>query len=483
MSRSKRDSPTVAGQFRNNSVVRPHSGSVRTVSAEQVKWSFVVGCMLAVFCGPSAGVAEDPADAAITFSKTGTVSSVSAIDYKIEIRGEIKTPHSGGVRAWPIESRGAFRFEQRSLPTELGGPFTLRAVRRFSAAGTQTTVGTGTNTGVSLSKSYSIIHTFGSDRGLVHVSPKYPLPRQQLDLLQMPCDVLVVAALLPSAAVNVGDKWNTDEWVLPMLTGVEAVIEQSATCELKSANDQTAVVLFHGRLHGATLGSESTVSISGEFTVHRRSGMITSLKATQKEQRSPGTVSPGLDVTAAIVWTQTPGSADSESLPTLTETAPSDRACLLMLQTPLKLHLTHSREWHLFHQTPSVLMMRQLRDGNLISQCNISSAVTVPAKQHTPDSEFLSDVTDSVKQRNGRVVQQKTVRDDNQWRIRHIRAIGDASGKVIVWDYYLCSTGTGEQFSMVFSHAQDDDELFGDEAAKVLTGLQSAGKRPALPFR
>lgn len=299
----------------------------------------------------------------------------------------------------------------------------------------------------------------------------------------MPCDVLVVAALLPSSAVSVGDKWNTDDWVMPMVMGVEAVIEQSATCELKSANDETAIVLFNGRVHGATLGSETTASISGEFTVHRRSGMITSLKATQKEERTPGSVSPGLDVTAAIDWTQTLGSADSKTLATLTETAPSDRARLLLLQTSLKLQLTHSREWHLFHETPSVLMMRQLRDGNLISQCNISSAVTVAAKQHTPDSEFLSDVTDSVKQRNGRVVEQETVRDDNRWRIRHIRAIGDASGKVIVWDYYLCSTGTGEQFSMVFSHAQDDAESFGDEATKLLAGLQIARKRPALPFR
>ncbi|MDG1896564.1 MAG: hypothetical protein P8J37_16800 [Fuerstiella sp.] len=299
----------------------------------------------------------------------------------------------------------------------------------------------------------------------------------------MPCDVLVANGLLPSTAVNVGDRWNNDDWALPMLTGVEAVIEQSSTCELKTADDKTATVLFKGRLHGAILGSESTVSISGEFTVHRESGMITSLTATQKEERSPGPVSPGLNVTASIVWVQSPVSTEPGTPDALTETAPTDRSLMLLLQTPLKLQLTHTREWHLFHETSSVLMMRQLREGNLISQCNISSAVTVAAKQHTPDRDFLSDVTESVKERNGRVVKEETVRDDTAWRIRHIRAIGDASGKVIVWDYYLCATATGEQFSMVFSHAQDDAGLFGDEAAKLLSGLRIARKRPALPFR
>ena len=480
---SRRDLLAAAWQFFSRSVVRLYRGAARHLPADLLTGSFLFRLLLVASCIPSAAVADEKGDAALTFPSAGTATHVSAIEYKIEICGEIRIPHSQGIRPLPMESRGAFRFEQRSLPTDLGGPFTLRAFRRFSAAGTQTTVGTGTKTGVSLSKSYRTIHTFGSDRGLIHVSPKYALPRQQMDLLQMPCDVLVVTALLPSTPVSVGDRWNNDDWVLPVLTGVEAVIEQSAACELKSADDRTAMVLFNGRVHGATLGSETTASISGEFAVNRMSGMITSLKATQKEERSPGAVSPGLDVTASIVWAQSPLSPESSTLGTLTETAPTDRARLLLLQTPLKLRLTHSREWHLFHETPSVLMMRQLRDGKLISQCNISSAVTVAAKQHTPNSEFLSDVTDSVKERNGRVVAEDTVRDDSEWRIRHIRAIGDASGKVIIWDYYLCSTATGKQFSMVFSHAQSDDKLFGDEAKKMLSGLQIARERPALPFR
>ena len=46
---------------------------------------------------------------------------------------------------------------------------------------------------------------FGGQR-LERRDPNRPvLPRQQLDLLQMPCDVLVVPALLPSTAVSVGD--------------------------------------------------------------------------------------------------------------------------------------------------------------------------------------------------------------------------------------------------------------------------------------
>jgi hypothetical protein len=211
--------------------------------------------------------------------------------------------------------------------------------------------------------------------------------------------------------------------------------------------------------------------------------MVTSFSATQKEQRSAGPVSPGLDVVATLSWKQTP-LKEAESPPVaIPETLPADSQLQLALQTPLKLQLRHSREWHLFHETSAVMMIRQLRNGTLISQCNISTTITVPPKQHTPDREFLADVTESVRERKGQILKEETVRDDDRWRIRQIRAVGNADGKQIIWDYYLCSAVTGQQFSLVFSHAAADDELFGEEPSRLLETLQIVRPRPTLPFR
>ena len=162
---------------------------------------------------------------------------------------------------------------------------------------------------------------------------------------------------------------------------------------------------------------------------------------------------------------------------------PDEQKLTLVLQTPLKLQLKHSREWHMFHETPTVLMMRQLRDGHLVAQCNLSTAVSVPPNDHTPDREFLSDVTTTVMDRKGKVLSEDTIRDDEKWRIRQVRAIGDAAGDVIRWDYYLCTAKSGEQFSFVFSYSQADEKLFGDEAMRILNSLQVARPRTAFPFR
>jgi len=421
------------------------------------------------------------ADEAVELTPPPGVST--NVEYEISISGEISTPTPDGSQQFPLMSTGEFRFRNDAESADGEGAAALQAVRRFQSATTSTTVGKDHVTEVVLSPSYRTVNVSGSDQGLQYWSPRFALPRKQLDLLQMPFDVLPTSALLPSTPVKPGDKWNTDAWLVPMLTGIEAVVEQSATCELVSVDEKKAVIAFSGNISGGVWGSTSKAAFNGTLEFDRTTNIVTSLSATQTEKRSPGPVSPGLDVTAKIAWKQSPVESTEDALPTAAFTPPNEQQLLLSLQTAIKLRLRHSREWHLFHETPSVLMMRQLRDGNLVSQCNISSTVTVPPKQHTPDREFLEDVTASVQERKGQVETEETVRADKLWRIRHVRAAGDADGKPIIWDYYLCTAASGEQFSIVFSHAKADEKLFGDEAMQLLSTLQMTRARPALPFQ
>lgn len=425
------------------------------------------------------GYADEP-----VLSSALAIDQAKATDVRFElsVSGHMITPSADGQQRFPLRSTGKFDFRHDPFPTELGGPFTLRAVRQFRSAGMETSVGEDHVTKTKLATAYQTVHVFGSDTGLQIVSPRYALTRQQLDMLQMPFDIMVAGNLLPLSAVQVGEKWNTDAWVVSLLSGVEAVVKQSATCELKSLSAPEAVVAFSGDIEGAVNGSSTQISFSGELTLDRKAGLIRTMKVTQNEKRSPGPVSPGLDVTATMQWDQT--AADTtKTIDRPKDPRPTDKQLLLFLQTPQKLQLFHGREWHLFHETPAVLMMRQHRNGNFIAQCNISAAVTVPPKEHTPDQEFLSDVQNAVSERKGRVGKEETVRDDERWRIRHIQAVGDASGEVIIWDYYLCSAVTGEQYSLVFSHSKSDEAEFAGSAEAILSSLQVARRRPALPFQ
>ncbi len=408
---------------------------------------------------------------------------ILASTYQIQIQGSVIVPGDNGDQKLSLTSQGDFEFKQRQFANTGPEPSSVQAVRKFSLANTTTKVGPDHTTRVNLSREFSTIHAFGMGNRLVFLSPEYLIPRKQLDLLQLPFDPLVTGSILPGSSVKVGDKWNTDYWIVPILTGIEVVVDQSATCTLKSLTDETAVITLVGKISGATVGSATNVSFSGEIQLDRKLGFIKSFLGQQKEKRIPGPVSPGLDVTANIRWTQAVDPDGTSLATTMDSKIPDEQKLTLVLQTPLKLQLKHSREWHMFHETPTVLMMRQLRDGHLVAQCNLSTAVSVPPNDHTPDREFLSDVTTTVMDRKGKVLSEDTIRDDEKWRIRQVRAIGDAAGDVIRWDYYLCTAKSGEQFSFVFSYSQADEKLFGDEAMRILNSLQVARPRTAFPFR
>lgn len=455
--------------------------SVRRIGVRQIDVR-VLGLLLVVVAVnlPTAAVAAgqktvEPVSLAAADTQPGEVR------YSLTVEGQILTPSEEGDQAFDLKSEGGFQFRDYPSPTKLGGPFTIRSVRHFQSAGTATTVGKEHTTRVSLGPAYRTIHVFGSDSGLTSISPRHPLPRKQLDLLQMPFDPLACRFLLPATPVGLDDRWNTDSWVVPMATGIDVVVNQKATCRLAQLSENSATIKLTGAIEGATLGSATTIRFSGTLEFDRVTGILNEAKIVQEELRTAGPVSPGLKVTATVQWSQTPVASDDAR--SITSNRPTDAQQLLLLQTPLRLQLLHSREWHLFHETSNVIMLRQLREGNLISQCNVSHAVTVPPGQHTPDAEFLADVTAAVKERRGTVVAQDTVRDDAAWRVRHVEATGQADREAIIWDYYLCTAASGHQFSLVFSHAKSDDRAFGDSDLQILKLMQLARKRPALPFR
>ncbi|MCH2210463.1 MAG: hypothetical protein MK110_04125 [Fuerstiella sp.] len=398
---------------------------------------------------------------------------------RIVINGTLTTPSPGGFRHWELNSGADFEFVQRQLSSELTGPPALRAVRQYQQAAMMVRVGKDHQTQTALPFHKSVIYIRGNDGGFDVAAATQPLSRAQFDLLRMPGDPLSCRALLPSRNVSVGEKWNTDPWVLPWITGLEAVTDQTLSCELQSLVGDTALIHITGKADGASLGSASSVEFDGTLTFDVVSRMLTEFKCQMKEKRTPGPVRPGADASVEIVWSQTV----AEDVPIPLDLPESLFERPLVLKTPWNLSLNHSSEWHVFNQTDSVIMLRQIRNGALVSQCNISAAVVMPPGQHTPDPDFRSDVEKAIRSRAGRIVAENTVRSVNEWRIRHVQAAGNVNDVELVWDYYLCTSASGHQFSLLFSHSAKDIKSFGDEAERLLSSLSLVRQRPALPFR
>lgn len=448
-----------------------------------LSWTRFRSCMVFFFIVTSAAVSpmdvSDNASLTTMLAVKNDRDRVTLLECRVTIGGTLTTPTANGERPWDLESVADFRFLQRILTSDQSGPAALQAIRRYSKASAVTRVGDDHETTTALPRANSLIAVRGTEKGLSVAAEAHSLTRGQCDLLQMPCDPLLCASLLPSRSVAVGEKWNTDPWVLLQLTGLEAATDHSLSCELSSLHGSVAEIHFTGKADGAVLGSASAVECSGTLMLSTSSRMATRLICHMKEKRSAGPVSAGLDAAVNIEWTQS--IVQTKDLPSELDDSRLHR--VLALQTPWRLNFRHSREWHIVNQTDQVVMLRQIRDGALISQCNISPGVVMPPGQHTPDADYRSDVESAIQARGGQVIAEETVRSDDEWRVRHVRASGSINDLKIVWDYYLCSAASGDQFSLLFSHSESDAEHFNAEPERILSSLSLARRRGALPFQ
>ena len=405
----------------------------------------------------------------------------TSVQYTIRIEGKISTPNPQGTQSFPITSTGEFQFRNDQTNVEISGVNDLRAARKFHKAETRTIVDKSRETVVNLPSTYGLIHTCGHSGQLRSWHPEYALLRSQADLLRMPFDVLVMQTLIPTSTVKKTDRWNSSAWVVPALTGLDATVTQSVTCSLKELTDAEAEVEFEGSIEGAVTGSASRVNFGGGLTFDRQTGIIRQATITMKEKRTAGPVSPGIDITATIQWSQDPVITTD---PNVKIEEPTNQQLLLSTKAPGGLRFRHSRQWHLFHETESVMMLRLLKNGQLIGQANFSKGTTVKPGEHTSDAEFDQDISASVSERKGRVLQSQTVPVQKGWRFRQVQATGAAAKKTILWDYFLCSADSGQQFSVVFSHASEDAADFEAEPLKLLQNFTlPKRRRPALPFR
>jgi hypothetical protein len=255
------------------------------------------------------------------------------------------------------------------------------------------------------------------------------------------------------------------------------------------------------------------VKCSGTLLLDRRSGLPRSLVAVLEEKRSPGPISPGLDVKGDVKWTQEVLAVEAESaagLPQdLPESGPDSRLMLLTLSTPWRLLLIHDRDWHVFQQTPELMLLRRITNGALIAQCNLSRGPQQEPGQHASQEEFLADVELRVRERSGEIRSSQVRANVNGWRIHHVRAVGrvasaesagatavesagaaaaggtpakQATPRTVFWDYYLCSAQAGDQYSLVFSHLEEDAGAFGDAAERMLSTLTLRTARPRVPL-
>ena len=185
-----------------------------------------------------------------------------------------------------------------------------------------------------------------------------------------------------------------------------------------------------------------------------------------------------LKVSANISWTQEPTGPNEQLAALMPVEFPEAGRLLLTYITPWRLVLLHDRRWHVFQESAELVILRMLTNGALTAQCNLAAAPRMPAGRFTEEGKFLAEIEEKIGPWKGGIVAAEVESDRRGWRVHRVRAeaevqsaaagaaLGGGAGgdpvtstasatgpgkratQTIVWQYFLCTAKSGEQFSL-----------------------------------
>jgi len=414
---------------------------------------WIVGLILCTTFIPCA-IAQDAKDSKISVSlvEDNTDERTFEVKARVAITGDFLTAAKDGAVKLKVESTAAYDFHERRIVGTGKGAEAYRTIRDYSGAEANAVVDTR-KTNTKLNGSLRRLVAQGQPSGIEFFSTTHHMSRQDVDLLSMPGDTLPVMGLLPPGNVEQGESWDPPLWAVQSLTGVEAMLKNDLKCRLRSYTTAGAAITFQGSVEGAVHGATTEIAVNGSLTFDRRQNMITHFNMSQKEKRSVGTVSPGMDIVAKVTWDRKPVKQGRimDKFVTSVPLIPDTTSALLSYRTPWGVTFQHDRNWHLFHQTPELCILRLVESGGLVAQLNVSKVIDSAPGEFTPEEQFQDDIREALGERLTKIEKAELVKRKDALRIYRVVASGAVGEQKMKWFYYLSTAPSGKQTAFVFS--------------------------------
>lgn len=414
-------------------------------------------------------------EGAHTIEELHTKDRVFRINVSSIVDGQLETSvGEGKAVAHDLDVDAVHNYLERRLPGAGRNAAALRSLRQYEEANATIQVDEQA-TSTRLRDERRLIVAHGQREGVTLYSPKGPITYYELELLRIPGDSLTALALLPHKKVEVGEKWETDSWVIQMLTATEAVLKSELSCQLASVDAGVANVTFQGSIEGATAGASTNIEVSGRCLFDLEGGYWKRFELTQTEKRSVGAVTPGLDVTAKVVAQRSPAAYQGPLIDDFAENIPlepDESVMLLSFDSPWNIRFFHDRNWHVFHRSERVAILRLLDKGSLIAQCNVSKIPLAGPGKHTSEEQFQRDIEAALGDKLKSIDKAEQIKTDDGRFLYRVTASGEANGLPMQWIYYLCADPSGRQVAFVFAVEKKVIDRLSNRDLGIVNSLQ-----------
>jgi hypothetical protein len=433
--------------------------------------------LLAAYC---AAAHADTKDTRITYTLTAEreAGQTDRVTVLMEVGGDFKERPGAKEQRTRMSGVAHLKYDEMTLAADSRR---LRAARYYETAQSSAKFKDGAHN-----------PTLGESRRLVGVAVdptraclfgmREPLTRDELEVIDIVGNSLLLDRLLPERPVAIGDTWKPADGAAAALLGLDSVTRNDLRCTLKEVTNTVARVELSGGVEGPVNDTKSSIELKGKYRFDLRSKRIDWFAMLTKENRGTSRVAVGFDVTVRFQMTVAPRSASPElARENLAgqQIEPTPEKTQLRYESPQdRWQITYDRQWYLNSDDRENAVLKLVRDGAMIGQCNIASL-----PQREPDKlvsleDYQEDVKKALGENFGEFVNAKQWVDESKHRVLRVIVNGTARDKStdvpISWVYYHVADPEGRQVALTFTVEQERMERFAEADRPIVASLRFA---------
>lgn len=404
--------------------------------------------------------------------KPGDVDQVAA---QLEVGGELKLVGEEGVKALKMSASGLTNYHEKLLAADAGSWQSLRLLRQYGEAKATIKIDTGATRPV-LRKERRTIAVAGEQNSLLMFGVDGPLTRDELNLIDLPCNTAILDELLPKQAVSINDRWEHAPELAAALLGLDAAGSCDLHSTLSKIEGNTATVALAGHVEGAVEGVSTKIDVKANYRYDLKAGRIVFVGMLLKESRSIGHVGPGMEVTAKFQVKVTPH-ASHEALAAYQDAGAlknlAPEYALLEYEPPRKNYrLLYDSRWHVMTDEPNTVAFRMVDRGELVAQAKLSMPAGVSHDRLATIEAFQDEIKETLGEEFGQFTSAATTENSLGVVTHRVTVHGLVEELPIEWRYYLLVGPGGQQVIAAFTLEQNEAERFGDADERMVENLE-----------
>jgi hypothetical protein len=272
--------------------------------------------------------------------------------------------------------------------------------------------------------------------------------------------------------------------------GLDDATHCDVRCTLNEVTKTVARVDISGSIDGPVNDTKTSIKIKGKYRFDRRTGRIDWFAMVTKENRGISQVAAGFNVAVRFQITVTqeaaPPQLAKQKLDDI-DVEPASQLSQLRYESPQDhWQITYDRRWYLNSNDRKNALLKLVRRGALVGQCNIASLTQRERDQLVSLEDYQADVRRTLAKDFGEFVDAKQWGNAAGYRVLRVAVNGVARSKSadvpIHWIYYHVADEQGRQVALTFTVEQERLESFADADRALVDSLRFAESARRAPL-